>query len=111
MNSLELINKLYKPYRITKVGECTIIESMDGKFVVKKKGEKDEKELFDYLKNRGFINFPSIVDDSRSDVNIYEYVENSDYFKEQKAIDMIRVVSNLHTKTNYTKEDIQCRKG
>ena len=37
MNSLDLITKLYKPYRITKKGKCTIINSMDGDFVIKEK--------------------------------------------------------------------------
>lgn len=104
MNSLELINKLYKPYRITKLGSSTLIDSMDGKFVVKPKGQKDVKELFDYLKHRDFIYFPNLVDDSRSDVNIYEYVEDVHYPVDQKSIDMIKVVAALHAKTSYNKE-------
>lgn len=104
MNSLELINKIYKPYRITKIGKTTIIESMDGKFAIKPKSEKNEKELFEYLQNRGFTNFPEIIDDTRSDINIYKYVDNIDYPKDQKALDMIKTIANLHTKTSYTKE-------
>lgn len=104
MNSLELVNELYKPYRITKQGTTTIIDSMDGKFVVKPKGQKDVKELFQYLQHRKFDNFPNIVDDTRSDINIYEYIEDVKYPKEQKAIDMVRVVSSLHNKTSYEKE-------
>jgi len=73
MNSLELINELYKPYKITRLKSSTIIESMDGKFVVKSKGKKDVKELFKYLKSREFHQYPGIVDDSRSEVDIYEY--------------------------------------
>ena len=104
MNSLELVNKLYKPYRITKLSSCTIIEAMDGKFVVKPKGEKDVKDLFNYLKSRDFKHFPKIVDASRSDVNIYEYIEDTNYPLDQKAIDMIKLVARLHTNTSYTKE-------
>ncbi len=104
MNSFDVINELYKPYRITKVGNSTIIETMEGKFVVKPKGKKDVKELFNYLKVRDFAAFAGIVDDSRSELNIYEYVEDVDYPKDQKAIDMIRVVGNLHSKTSYRKE-------
>lgn len=104
MNSLELVNELYKPYKITKLGNVTILESMEGKFVVKQKSKKDVKELFDYLKHRGFVKMPKIVDDSRSDVNIYEYVDDVKYPNDQKAIDMIRVVAELHSKTSYEKE-------
>jgi len=104
MNSLELVNKMYKPYRITKKGNCTIIESTEGKFVIKEKREKDIKELHNYLLSRGFNSFPNIVDCSRSDIDIYEYLEDTKYPKEQKAEDMIKVISNLHSKTVYTKE-------
>jgi len=104
MNNLELINKLYKPYRITKLSKCTIIDSLDGKFVMKPKGKKDIKELYNYLKSRDFINYPKIVDSSRDGVNIFEYLEGSTYPKEQKCQDLIKVVAALHSKTAYTKE-------
>lgn len=104
MNSLELVNALYKPYRITKLGSSTVIDSMDGKFVIKPKGKQDVKELFNYLKIRNFDCFPELVDDSRSDINIYEYVEDVSYPKDQKAVDMIKTVADLHNKTSYSKE-------
>lgn len=104
MTSLELITDLYKPYRITKKLKCTIIESMDGTFVVKPKCGKNFKEIFNYLDSRNFYNHPKIVDYSRSDIDVFEYAENSDYPIEQKSIDMIKVVAALHSNTNYTKE-------
>ncbi len=104
MNSLELVNKLYKPYRITKQGKATIIYSIDGKFVVKEKSEKNVKELFDYLKYRNFNCIPKLIDDTRSDINIYEYIEDVNIPKDQKALDLIKVVANLHNKTSYNKE-------
>ena len=36
MNSLEYIKNIYKPYRITKMKNATIIDSSEGKFVLKK---------------------------------------------------------------------------
>ena len=104
MNNLELVNKLYKPYRITKLNSCTIIDSLDGKFVLKPKGERDIKDLYSYLKSRGFNNYPNLVDSSRDAMNIYEYIDGSIYPKEQKASDLIKVASLLHNKTSYTKE-------
>lgn len=103
MNSLELVNKLYKPYRITKKDDCTIIDSTEGKFVIKPKGKKDIKEIYNYLKARDFDNFPEIVDASRSDIDIFEYVEGSVMPKEQKAQDMIKLVAKLHAKTSFVK--------
>lgn len=104
MNSLDIINKLYKPYRITKKSNATIIEAMEGKFVVKEKGNKDIKDLFSYLKSRGFTSMPKIIDDTRSDVNIYEYIESANYPNEQRASDLINLVSLLHSSTVYNKE-------
>ncbi|HBA37483.1 MAG TPA: hypothetical protein DCY94_02040 [Firmicutes bacterium] len=104
MNSLELVNELYKPYRITKQGKATIIESMDGKFAVKAKSQKNVKELFEYLRYRNFDGFPKIVDDSRSDIDIFEYVDDVKMPSDQKALDMVRLVAKLHNKTSYDKE-------
>ena len=104
MNSLDLINKLYKPYRITKVSSATIIDSTEGKFVIKPKGDNDLKELFLYLKSRGFEAVPKLVDDSRSDVNIFEYIESANYPNEQKGMDLINLVAHLHKSTSFNKE-------
>lgn len=104
MNSIELIKDLYKPYRITKKLKCTIIESMDGTFVIKPKNNKRLKEVFNYLDMREFYNHPKLVDDTRSDVNLFEYIEDFEYPREQKSIDMIKVVASLHSKTAYKKE-------
>ncbi len=104
MNNLELISALYKPYRITRRGSVSIIESMDGKFVVKPKSQTVGKELFDYLSLRGFHAYAPIVDDSRSEMTIFEYIEDARYPKDQRAIDMIDTLADLHNKTSYNKE-------
>ena len=102
MNSLDLVNKLYKPYKITKKGKCTIINSMDGDFVIKPKS--NVKEIYSYLDSRNFFNHPKLVDESRSDIDISEYIEDYDYPKEQKLEDMISLVLDMHRKTSYTKK-------
>lgn len=104
MTSLELVTDLYKPYRITKKMKCTIIESMDGTFVVKAKSNKDLNSIFNYLDSRDFYNHPKLVDSSRTDIDIFEYIEDSEYMSNQKIIDLIKVVASLHSKTTYTKE-------
>jgi len=35
-------------------------------------------ELFSYLKSRNFTSFPKLVEDNRSDVNVYEFVEDTE---------------------------------
>lgn len=102
-NDIKLINKLYKPHKITKKGKSTIIECGEGKYSIKKT-DKDLKKLYTYLSNRGFDNYPKVIDDTRNSFNIYEYIEDSEYPKEQRAMDMIDLVSDLHNKTSYYKE-------
>lgn len=104
MNSLDIINRLYKPYRIIKKSKCTIIESMDGTFVMKPKNSKDLKEEFKYLDSRGFYYHPKIVDDSRNDFTLLEYIEDTDYPSEQKCVDMASIIASLHSKTSYIKD-------
>lgn len=101
--SLEVLKKIYKPYRYTILGKAVVLNTTSGDFVVKERCEKDIKELYAYLKSRNFTSFPKLVDDSRNDVNVYEYVEGVSMPKEQKALDLIDVVANLHNKTTFYK--------
>lgn len=103
-NTFEIIKKIYKPYRYTKKGKTTIIETTEGKFIVKEKSDNNIKELQNYLISRNFDNFPKIIDESRSELNIYEYVDEIHTPNEQKMLDLVDVVSNLHNKTTYFKE-------
>lgn len=102
-NSLEVLKKIYKPYKYTLKGNVVILNTTSGDFVIKNKKDVDVKKIFNYLKSRNFENYPKIVEDSRSDVNVYEYVEDTSMPKEQKAQDLINVVSLLHNKTTYYK--------
>ena len=101
-NSLEILKNIYKPYRYTLKGNVTVLETMNGDFIVKKK-TNDIKAIYNYLKSRNFDYFPKLIDDSRSDVNVFEYIKDVDMPKEQKALDLINVVSLLHNKTTYYK--------
>lgn len=101
--TLEILKQAYKPLRVTLQGKTTILETTDGKYLVKDKKNKDIKKIFNYLKSRNFDNFPNLVDDTRSDLNVYEYIDDVAMPKEQKALDMVDVVANLHLKTTYYK--------
>lgn len=81
-------------------GKAIIIDTNDGKYVLK---EKNNQKLFKYLNSRQFHNFPNIFDYDREKA-IYEYIDSIDYDNEEKALDLIRVVALLHKKTSYYKE-------
>ena len=101
--SLEILKAIYKPYRYTIKGKTTILETTSGDFIIKPKN-KDINELYNYLTNRGFMNFPKIIDASRDEVNVFEYVEDTKLPKEQKCEDLIELIASLHNKTSYFKE-------
>ena len=102
-SSLEVLKKIYKPYRYTLKGNVVVLHTTSGDLVVKKKSDTDIKKIFNYLKSRNFDNFPNLIDDSRSDINVYEYVSDITMPKEQKAQDLINIISLLHSKTTYFK--------
>lgn len=101
--SLEVLKNIYKPYRITIKGNATILSTTSGEFVVKEKNEKNIKDLYSYLLSRNFTNFPHLIDESRNDVNVYEYLDSVSMPLEQKSLDMINVLANLHNGTTYYK--------
>jgi len=105
MNKLESLKSLYKPYRYTIKGKCTILETTSGNFVVKKKPEnKDLISIFDYLKSRNFDYFPNLYSNSRDDSYVYEYIEDYKGLNPQKSEDLINLVALLHSKTSFNKE-------
>ncbi len=103
-NLIEDIKQEYKPYRVTKKKNVTIIDSTKGTLVIKKKDNEKVKDAYNYLLSRNFDYFPKLKDESRSDVNIFEYIEDTPMPKEQKASDMMDIVALLHNKTTYYKE-------
>lgn len=102
MNNLSYIKSVYKPFRITKNKSAMIIDSTEGKFVLKKEN-KDLYTLFNYLNKRGFNNFPKLVKNFRDEENLFEYVSEDETFKEQKLSSLSGVLSSLHNKTVYFK--------
>lgn len=102
-NSLDVLKSIYKPFRYTLKGSATILETTSGNFVIKEK-TKDLRELFNYLNSRNFDNYPELIDDSRNDVNVFKFIEDTKMPIEQKAQDLINIVANLHNKTSFFKD-------
>ncbi len=101
--SLEVLKAIYKPYRYTLKGKATLLETTSGDFIIKPKN-KNVSELYNYLISRGFDNFPKLIDASRKDVYVYEYVESIRMPREQMCDDIIDLITSLHNKTSYFKE-------
>ncbi len=101
--TLDILKQVYKPLRVTLKGKTTILETTEGKYLVKDKNNKDLKQMFNYLKSRNFDNFPNLIDENRVDLNVYEYIDDINMPIEQKGLDMVDVISNLHLKTTYYK--------
>ena len=104
MNSIDILTKIYKPYKVTVKGNTKIFNCTKGNYVIKPKKEKDIKELYKYLSSRSFEYYPKLIEDNRSDVNVYEYIEDNSIDDEQKLYDLINLISLLHNKTSYYKE-------
>ena len=104
MNNIDVLYRLYKPYRITKKNSCIIMNTMEGDYVIKQNPKIDYKKLYNYLHARSFNYVPKIINDSREDALVLEYVEDISIDDNQKAQDLINTISLLNNKTSYFKE-------
>ena len=102
--NLEVFTKLYKPYRIERKNNVFILKTMDGNYAIKINPKIDYKKLYNYLNSRNFNYVPDILPDSKDDMVVMEYIEDISIDKNQKILDLINLVSLLHSKTSYFKE-------
>lgn len=93
----------YTIKNVVKKGKC-LIACVDDKYIsIKEKNNHNIKDTYDYLLSRGFEYYPkTIINNDR--YNIYEYVEEINSPIEQKAFDMMLLLSLLHNKTTFYKE-------
>ena len=90
--------------KITIKNNVRIIDSGEEKFVIKRK-EKDINDIYKYLKSRSFDFFPDIMYQT-TNYEIYKNIDNADISREEKAEDIIKLITLLHSKTTfYKKED------
>ena len=102
------ISEFLKKYNIVpksyqKNGKATIINTKNGKYVIKNKN-RDNNDILKYLLSRNFDYFPKILSDKDDDYELIEYIEDIDMPEEQKMMDMIDLIALLHSKTTYYKE-------
>lgn len=102
--NLEIFSKIYKPYRIEKKNNVFILKTMDGNFAVKLNPKIDYRKLYRYLESRNFNYIPNMSLDSKDDMAVFDYIEDIEIDSNQKILDLINLVSLLHSKTFYFKD-------
>ena len=93
-----------KPCRYQVKGKATIIDTDNGSFVIKEKNRDGNSSIYEYLNSRNFNYYPKVISDFEDDYVITEYIESSIMPDEQKLMDLIDLVSLLHSKTTHYKE-------
>ncbi len=99
----ELFSKLnITTQKITIRNHIRIIDTGSQTFVIKKKNH-DLEPLYKYLKSRSFDYFPHILYKTKN-YEIYHYIEDTPLPKEEKAADIIKLLTLLHSKTTFYKD-------
>ena len=86
-----------KVNKVTIKGNLTIISTTLGQFVLK---ENKGIKIYDYLLSRGFNYFPSIIDYDNEGI-LFKYIQPVDYNYNEKARDLVKLLTLLHSKTTY----------
>ncbi|MBE6138395.1 MAG: hypothetical protein E7173_01450 [Firmicutes bacterium] len=90
-----------KPHRYIKEGNIVIVDTDQGKYVIKEKNKNNK--VFDYLNSRSFDYYPKIISDS-DEYDVMEFIDDFEVPIEQKFMDLIDLVSLLHSKTTHYQE-------
>lgn len=88
--------------RLSYKNSVKIIEDEESKYVLKK-SDRNLEELFMYLRSRNFTSFPDILKNDRGSYE-FPYIDSVIEPKEQKLVDIINTMAELHTKTSFYKE-------
>lgn len=88
--------------KITLKNSVRIIDSGDNQFVIKRR-DKALDNIYRYLKSRSFEYFPGLVYQT-DNYDVYRYIDDAEISKEERAEDIIKLVTMLHSKTTFYKE-------
>jgi len=90
-----------KPFGYKKDNNAVIIKTKNERYVLKKRN-KDQTDLFLYLKSRNFNHFPIYYNENEDDnYDLYEYIENYCLSDEERALELVNLTSVLHHKTTH----------
>ncbi len=101
--SIEVLTRIYKPYKITKKNSVYIFNTTSGNIVLKPNPKINYQKLYNYLKSRNFNYIPKTLKDTRDDLLVLEYQEDIESSTYQKGEDLIHLLALLHNKTSYYK--------
>ncbi len=88
--------------KITIKSNVRIIDSGEERFVIKRRDHSLD-DMYKYLKSRSFDYFPEILYQTEH-YDIYRYVEDAPISMEERAEDIIKLMTLLHSKTTFYKE-------
>lgn len=100
MNNInELIKKNNK---LTLLKSVRLIKNNENKYIIKRKNN-NIKDIYNYLNSRSFDYYPKLINENNN-YNMFEYIEDYKEPYEQKTLDMMSLLSLLHSKTTFYKE-------
>ncbi len=96
-----------RPYKYTYMNKACILHTNDGKYVIKNKKRCDKDKLYDYLLSRDFSFFLYPENDLEDDYEIYSYIKEVEIDDDEKAKDLMYIISDLHNRTtSYKNTDL-----
>lgn len=84
-------------------GKIKIIDTNKGKFVLKRKKIDHKEELYNYLSTKKFENYIKPYNNLEDDYEIYPYIDEAIIDNDDKALDIIYLITMLHNKTTFYK--------
>ena len=100
MNNIEELIK--KNNKLTLLKSVRLIKNNENKYIVKRKNN-NIKDIYNYLNSRSFDYYPKLISEDNN-YNMFEYIEDYKEPYEQKTLDMMSLLSLLHSKTTFYKE-------
>ena len=76
---------------------------IDEEKVIKNKSDNSVSELFKYLDDRGFNSHPIITDEDNNTYTMKK-IKEEDYYEINEGVELIKVISELHSKTLFYKD-------
>lgn len=109
----KVINKYnFNVNKYNKNGSVCFIDTSSGRFCLKKKKDDKVFDTISYLKSKRFKNFLDIVSSREDDFLLTRYIDNKIFIKEDKAYELIYLVSMLHNCTTFYKsislDEVKC---
>lgn len=101
-NIVEKYNLKIKKYHNR--GQTKIIDTNKGKFFLKRKKIDNKEELYNYLSTKKFENYVKPYNNLEDEYEIYPYVNDSISDDDDKALDIICLITMLHNKTTFYKK-------